>query len=324
MSDRPKLEDDLNPAGQGARSTITKPPSLMVLEEPAEPVAAGPTPEEAAATSRRAVEEAQRARTAAEQQAQQATAEVQRLRESQTGDQVAVLSAAVEASRASRDGLADRWQAAMEAGDWKVAADLNKELATQAARFDRATGDLAQLQERIKQQPKQTQQAPGDAVPNRSQQWINTHPEFNTHKDALILRHQELLADGVTVESPMYFRLLEEEYGRLTGGGGKQQTRQEPAVRQQQFDGGAPSRGGGSGASGRTIKTALGDIVVRRSNGQDFMSIPNPQHRAEMEEGAKVSRMPFDEYVWEQVKAHREMEAGGTGGMIVTEGRTYR
>ncbi len=321
MSDRVVLEDHPDQTGPQTQQSHKPPP--IALEEP--PEHTGPTPEEALAASRKAVNDAQLARAAAESNAQQATAELNRVRSTQRDDQAAVLASAVEASTAERDRCASAWQAAMEAGDFKVAAELNKQLGMASAKLDRASGELAMLQESAKRGGGQ-QQEPQQGVPARSQQWINAHPEFNTHRQALLAKHAELITDGVMVESPRYFRELDAEYDRLTGAGSRQQeSRDMPTPpRQQQFDGGAPSRGNGTGgASGRTVNTLLGPVSVRRSNGQDIMSI-TPNLRPRFEEGAKDCGMKLDEYVWDQVQIAREREAGGTGGLILEEGRTFR
>jgi hypothetical protein len=168
-------------------------------------------------------------------------------------------------------------------------------------------------------------------VSEASQRWISSKPEFNRHRDALILRHQELLNDGIQPDSRAYFRELDSEYDRLTGGANHRDNNNNgdrsvagSSNGQRQFDGAPPSRGGnGGGSQGGTVNTLLGPVTVRTVNGQTFLTIPD-HLRADFAEGAKVVGMSLPEYTMEQVNIARERQSGGTGGLIMEEGRTYR
>lgn len=320
-------DDDSATSAPNVKVTTGKPPSISIVEA-AEP--SGPTPEEALAQSRRAIEAAESSRRAAEQREQAAAAELTRMRASQQQDQQAVLASAVEASTAEQDRLAHAWQAASEAGDFPAAAKLLKDLTLASARLNQVTSELAMAKAGMQQRQQAAPQQQQNGVSQRSQQWIAEHPEFNRHKDALILKHQELINDGVMADTPAYFRGLDAEYDRLTGGGqrdqhgGNRRTEMQQDRRQQQtFDGAPPSRGNGGGSQSGTVKTLLGPVQVRSVNGQTLLQIP--EHlRADFAEGAKVNRMSIEEYTMEQVKIARERDAGGNGGMIMNEGATYR
>ena len=309
-----EVKVSLEDGGGGAK------PEIELIEEPQH---SGPTPEEALAKSREAVQRSEQAARDAQQRDQQAQAEIQRLRASQQQDQAAVLAGVVEAATAERDRSAHLWQQAMEAGDFPAAAKYNAELATASARLDRATADLAVSKAGAAQRQQQPQQQGQPAVSNRSQEWINSHPEFNRHRDALILKHQELVNDGVQADSPRYFRELDSEYDRLTGKGGDL-AGGDRGMSDRSFGGATPSRGSSSGGSSpNTVQTELGPVGVRVVKGQKLLSIP--QHlREAFDEGAKVCGMTVSDYAYEQVRAAEEMKAGGSGGLIRSEGRTYR
>ena len=294
-----------------------------VIELVEEPQHTGPTPEEALAKSREAVQRSEQAARDAHQREQQAQQELQRVKASQQQDQVAVLASVVEASTAERDRHAAAWQQAMEAGDFPAAGKINTELMAAISRLDRATADLAVSKAGTtqRQQPQGGQQQP--AVSNRSQDWINSHPEFNRHRDALILKHQELVNDGVQADSPRYFRELDSEYDRLTGKGGDLAGGDRGMSSDRGFGGATPSRGSGSGGSSHTIDTLLGPVGYRVSNGQEFIAIP-PHLRPRFEEGAKDCGMSLIAYTKDQIEIAKERRAGQTGGMIESEGRTYK
>lgn len=300
-------------------------PVIEVVDEQAN---TSPSIEEALAASRRATEAAEQAQRNAQQQAQQSQAEITRLRQSQMQDQSAVLASAVEASTAERDRHAHAWQAAMEAGDFGAAAKHQSDMMLATSKLDRASGELAVLKAQGQQPQRQQPQTQQNGVSQASQNWINSHKEFNRHRDALILKHQELVNDGLVPDSPRYFRELDVEYNRLVGDGGNQGGGQE-VDRGRQFDGAPPSRGGGSGGgsdqSGRagTVQTLLGPVGVRTTNGQTFLNIP-AHLRPDFAEGAKVVGMSVEDYAMEQVNIARERAGGGTGGLISAEGQKYR
>jgi hypothetical protein len=304
-----------------------QPPAVELVDEPAR---TGPTPEEALAASQKAIARAEESSRGAQQREQAAQQELARVRQSQQQDQAAVLASAVEASTAERDRHAHAWQSAMEAGDFPAASKHQADMMMATAKLERATGELAVVKagaDQRQRQGGQPQQQQG--VSTASQHWINSHKDFNSHKDALILKHQELINDGVVIESPRYFRELDAEYDRLTNngqhaeGGAQRDMVDNRRQQQQHFDGASPSRGGAGGTQGNTVQTLMGPVSVRVVNGQTMLQIP-AHLRADFDEGAKVVGMSTADYAMEQVKIARERAAGGTGGLVGEEGKTYR
>jgi hypothetical protein len=289
----------------------------------------GPSIEEALAASRRATEQAEAAQQAALNRERQANAELQRLQQSQVQDQAAVLASAVEASTAERDRHAHAWQAAMEAGDFPAAAKHQSDMMMATAKLERAGGELAMMKagQGHQQQPRQPQQQQQSGVSEASQEWIDSHPEFNRYAKQLIAKSNELIRAGVRVDGPKYFRELDAEYDRLMGDSGGQ--RDVSQNRDRQFDGAPPSRTGGNGAgdnTGRgsgTVQTMLGPVGVRVSNGQTYLNIP-AHLREDFAEGAKVTGLSIEEYAMEQVTIARDREAGRTGGLITAEGARFK
>jgi hypothetical protein len=319
MSDELVLEQPSHVRSQPEKND---PPAVVLSEEPT--AKSGPTPEEALEASRKAIQAAEDQARTSQQREQQTSAELERMRASQQQDQVAVLSSAVEASTAERDRHSHAWQAAMEAGDWAAAAKHNSDMAMATARLERATGDLAMAKAGAEQRRGQPRQQQQNSISQASQNWINSHNQFNRHRDALLLKHQELLNDGIQADSPRYFRELDTEYDRLTGGGQQQERDMGGRVsKPQQFDGGTPSRGSGGGSQGGTVRTMLGDVHVRTVNGQTLIQIP-PEHRELFNTGAKDCGMSVADYAMEQVTIAREIAAGGTGGLITSEGKNYK
>jgi len=314
-----------------------------VLEmTPEESPKSGPTPEEALAASQKAIEQSERARVEAQQREQTAQAELQRARASQQQDQTAVLASQVEASTAERDRHASAWQAAMEAGDFKAAADHNKNLALATARLERASGDLAVIRAGIERQQQSGTREPQQrsGVSAASMAWVNSHPEFNRHATALIERSNRIIAEGVVPDSPRYFRDLDAEYDRLTGAADDKPVQQRGQSMndgngRQQFDGGTPSRGGGQSGGGNTVKTLLGPVSVSKGSDGRIRSINIPSHLRELfDEGAKINGYFRDVggkrvldtagYALEQIEIAQERAAGGTGSLITAEGQIFK
>ncbi len=323
MSDTIVLDQ---PASGDVVTEVRSAPKQPAIEIVHEPARTGPTPEEALASSREAIARAQEAERAATQRAQATEVELQRVRASQQQDQAAVLASAVEASTAERDRHAAAWQDASERGDWATARSHLAEMQMATSRLDRASGQLAMVKAGVQQQASAAQPPPQSGYSPKTQAWINNHSEFNRHRDALIMKHQELVNDGVVQESDRYFRELHSEYERLTGAGQRDGGRgnRMASDRGQQFDVAPPSRGSqGAGSGGRVIKTDLGDIRVRGPSGRQTVEI-SPHHLPDFVEGAKVARMKIEDYVKEFIDADADQRAGGTGGLITSEGRIYK
>ena len=316
---------DQNDGGQqNQQQQQAKPPAVALVDEPQH---TGPTAEEALAASRKAIETAEAASRASQQREQAAQAELHRVRASQQQDQAAVLASAVEASSAEHDRHAHSWQAAMEAGDFEAARKHQSAMMMSAAKLERAQGELAVVKAGAQQrQQQQGGGQPQQAVSNASQNWINSKPAFNKHRDALLLKHQELVNDGIVPESPRYFRELDTEYDRLANNGQQHEGgtgEMNKGGQGRQFDGAPPSRGGAGGSQGGTVRTLLGPISVRQVGGQTMIQIPQ-NLRESFNEGAKVNNMSVEEYAMEHVRIAREMDAGGNGGLISEEGKIYR
>ena len=90
-----------------------------------------------------------------------------------------------------------------------------------------------------------------------------------------------------------------------------------------QFDGASPSRGGSGTANSHTVQTMLGPVGVRQVNGEMLITIPS--HIRELfNEGAKDCGMSVEAYAKDQIEIARERNAGGSGGLITSEGNIYK
>jgi hypothetical protein len=305
---------------------VTEP--ATVLEDTPAPDA-GPTPEEALAASRTAIQRAEAAALAAQQREAAAQAALREARQSQQLDQAAVLGSAVEASTAERDGHARSWQAAMEAGDFAAASKHQVDMMLATARLERASGELAMANAAKERQPPARQESGGNALSPAVREWIEDHPEFKKPgpvRDGLLAMHQQLFDSG-TREGSRYFRALDAEYDRLTGNGDMQQER--PRNNGGSFGGAPPSRGSGraDGASSgerATLIPEVGTIFSRQSGGQ--MSIRIPFYLRElMDEGAKISGflMP-DGRTPDTARYAKDFIDNGNRGLITSEGKKYQ
>lgn len=295
------------------------------------------TPEDALAEAQRVIREydhlqqqlvqEQQARTRAEREAQRAQVGRQQ-------DRGAVLAAAVEAATSAQAQAEAAVEAARESGDIKAEIAANKALLQATFRLEAANAQLSQAQTRgdptssagSMEQPQQ------QAVSSAAQAWIGRHPRFNSdphYRATLLAAHGAAVNDGLTPDSPAYFRELDRVAATLEGndqGGSQVSDNSRPSGSgNQQFSGASPTRGGGgAGGNSSVVRTMLGDVTVtRRPGGKIGVQVP-PHLKADFEEGAKISGMQLGDYIYEQVEIARERQGGGTGGLITEEGRTFR
>jgi hypothetical protein len=136
----------------------------------------------------------------------------------------------IKAAEEKLDALTMQQEAAMNEGDFKTAADLNRKmqrLGGELALLERDRGTLAQQRENMKQQhsrrPQQTKPAAEPAtdpleraIAGRTEptkQFLRKHPELirgdGSLKRSAIDAHERALDDGHAVDTPGYFDYIE-------------------------------------------------------------------------------------------------------------------
>lgn len=294
-----------------------------------------------------------RAASTSRAEAAQARDTAARVQQGRVSDHRAVLAQTVEAADAELSRAKIALRAAHEAGDPDGIGAATEAISSATYRKTHASGQLAALgdapaqgtQQQRQEQPPTEQQ--GGWVPSaRDREWIAAHPRMETDKE-----YAATAADadrgakrkGFMPNTDAYYqyidRAMDAAYGAGHAGGGTNGGQQMPNNREQGGGAGGhagPSnRGGGGGQQGgwKSVVTGLGAVNVAEANGRMRISFPDPSVRENMEEGAKIcypdawAKDPaaaLAEYTGEQIKIAREMEAGGSAGMIIGEGRSYR
>lgn len=203
---------------------------------------------EALAEAQRAQKEAEDARRAAEltanaerQRAEQASRVAQQRDEEIKGYQtqvadreLAIINNGIEAAKRELDAAQQEQQRAWEAGEFEKAAAAGGRMARAGAALDRFETDKSRYENRPKQpertygqqdyQPHTSNNIEGylsSVQDPKSQSWLRLHPECippqfggdaAAHGKA-IRGHHKALAEGVTVGSPDYFKIIEETVG---------------------------------------------------------------------------------------------------------------
>jgi len=184
---------------------------------------------------RRQREEAQRARQAAEADAGRQRQAVQQGQVTVQQTQLVAVERALEAAVASMADLRRQYSAALAAGDFDKAADVQASLSETAARKVALEGGKQQLEAIIKRgPPPQQQQQPQQNVDPfeaalsrytpRTQSWIRKHPDVlkdSASTNRAVAAHHLALADGHIADSDAYFDAMDLALGFK---GGQQQS----------------------------------------------------------------------------------------------------
>lgn len=155
-------------------------------------------------------------RLAAEAQAREASAREATAKTEVQDTNLSLVTNAIETVKQSSDVLKGRYRDAMSAGDFDAAADIQTDMATNAARLLRLEeGKIA-----LETAPKPVAQI-SDPVERFAAQctplsaaWIRAHPQFATDRRQnrdMIRAHEDALEEGFRLESPAYFAAIEDK-----------------------------------------------------------------------------------------------------------------
>jgi hypothetical protein len=157
------------------------------------------------------------ARVAAEGQAAEATRTAYSARAEAHDSNLHLVSNAIDTVRQSNDILKSSYSAAMEAGDYDRAADIQQEMSSNSAKLMRLEeGKQALESNPAPVTPPTLHQDPVEAVARsltpRSGEWIRRHPEYVTDPrlyQKMLNAHSMAVADGIPVDSDDYFAEVE-------------------------------------------------------------------------------------------------------------------
>lgn len=268
-------EDDKNVVVTGAEKPVTE-----ALDD-TETVADG------VAELQRKLDEAERARGAAERRADEAFRRVGQAETTAYGSQMAVINSALETLNANRETLKREYSAALAAGEFDKVADIQAQIADEAARKVEVERGKAALESQARSQTQTT----GDPrveryVQNlqpRAAAWIRAHPHYVTDaglNDELMEKHYAARRAGHADGTDGYFtfmesnllgggaapaRAQEQEKEKDTGSGGESMSAAAQATQRRdvQPSPAAPSRGGG----GRQVRLSAREAEAARISG---------------------------------------------------------
>jgi hypothetical protein len=245
------------------------------------------------------------ARQEAEEAARSARTEAQETRQTS-------LDRGLESAKAASDAAKSEYTAAMEAGDWKKAAEAQEKLAD-------ARSDLRMYEYQKQSQERQPvtrdpaiQGDPIDAYINNvgrttpnSANWLRSHRDWITdpQKNAkLTSAHWDAVGEGIAVDSPEYFAHVERKIGMTkeaekTNGGA---VARKPAVPVAAV---SPSPGGTSGGGGVEVKLTKGE-ALNATDGTLVWNYDDPSGQKRFKKGDPIG-------LQEMARRKRELKAQG-------------
>lgn len=225
----------------------------------------------------------QAAEQIAQQANQRATAAEQRVAQVETeivGSQLDTVTSGIAAAEAEALAAEQSYIAAVEAGDAAAMARAQRAMSRAEAnkvRLEEAKSDLEDEAKARKDRPAPTRQQPSQAqqpanaveafaanLSPKSAAWVRAHPEVVTdaRKNRLMLAADNIArAEGITIESPEYFALVEEYVNKGT-------PRADAQPRRANGDGTRPSSAAASGGSDRGGALRGGQREVRLTQGE--------------------------------------------------------
>lgn len=189
-----------------------------IIVEKAEEKAPEPDPvDNTLKEMREKFERERQARAEAERRANEAAQEAYRYQAEAQDSNKHLVANAIESVKQTTDILKSNYQNAMATGDFAAAADIQTEIATNAARLMQ----LEQGRQALETAPKREAPAPYVADPvealasqlsPRSADWVRRHPEYATDQNLyrkMIAAHNLADADGIAPDSDEYFNSIE-------------------------------------------------------------------------------------------------------------------
>jgi hypothetical protein len=270
IDDAPKVKK--NGAAEPAIKVEPKP-------APADPVVL--KPEDGLAKLQKQLDDERSAREAAERDAQEARQNEVNARAQSQGDQLALVTTALESVKTSQKGLKADYAAALAAQDFEKVAEIQEQMSDNSARMIQLDAGKKQLEKA----PKPVARQPTDMVEQfvstmtpQSASWVRSHPEYVRDPKLnrrMIRAHEDAIDEGVKADTPEYFASIEKTLGltqvkvddtpagddALSGAAAATSRRSPPA---------APvSRGGnGTGSRPNVVTLSADEVEMAKATGQ--------------------------------------------------------
>lgn len=158
------------------------------------------------------------------------------------------IDAELQASEAAAQGLEQQYARLLQEGEYVQAAAAQRKLASEQVRFDlatRAKTGLEQAKAQMKAQAEDQARVAAERARDplaiysaATRQWIEAHPQFTTdkvYKARVLLAHEKAVSAGKAVDSPDYFKFIEDDIAApATRTTQLQQTQEQIRAAQQQ------------------------------------------------------------------------------------------
>lgn len=180
------------------------------------------SPEKGIAELKKRLEEEQKARWEAENRVRQQQAEVQKVHVASQDKDLTLINGAIKQVKTSNDMLKNEYKAALTAGDYDKAADIQESMAVNAAKLLQLENGKVALENKLKQpvEPMARTNDPVEQVASqlspRSASWVRAHPECVRDQKLyakMIGAHNFAVADGYVPDSDAYFDFIEKSLG---------------------------------------------------------------------------------------------------------------
>ena len=220
MSTEPEqIEIEIDPAEKATKEPVKDEVEVVKAEEaaPVEEKKAIP-PEEGLEQFKKRFEMERQARIDAEKRAQQAALDAHQAKSEVHDTNLQLVSNAIDTINQQNEILKSHYSAAMSAGDYDRAAEIQNSMASNNAKLVNLEQGKTALENTPKPQPPRPA-PPSDPVEaiasqlsDRSAQWVRQHPEYARDRrlyQKMIAAHNLVSADGVELDSDEYFSGIE-------------------------------------------------------------------------------------------------------------------
>lgn len=265
-------DDDIEILIEADAPVEEKKPEALSAEEGIEKLKA-----ELAAEQTRSAQE-RTARAEAERRAAQAGSAREAAERSAKDNELAVVTGAIETIQQAQSTAKTAYAAALTAGDFNAAADLQEQISTNAAKLQQLESGKVFLSEEVKNPPPRREEPritdPVEAMASQltapSAAWIRAHPEYARDQalyEKMVRADAAAWGSGIQRDTPEYFEHVEKSLGM------RQEARQE---RRETPPPAAPSGGRQApGESGkRVVRISPEELEIAEMNGmtpQEYM-----------------------------------------------------
>jgi len=168
------------------------------------------------------LEEEQRARRDAEKRAREAESAVVYAKNEVDDTNMHLITGAIDSLKRDASILKSNYKSALASGNYDQAAEIQEQMNSTSNKIMRLEDGKSELEKRPKQEVREMPRTPDPVeeftsrLSNASADWVRAHPQCVTDprlNQKMIGAHSIALADGYVVDTPEYFRFIENTMG---------------------------------------------------------------------------------------------------------------